>query len=277
MKKPNLDFKRPQFSRKRSSGSKPGVKPPKFVADLYADLRDRRLLPLVALLLVAIVATPILLAGGSEEEAIPPTVAPPATASAAQASFAVVPAEPNKLRDYHERLGHRTARNPFRAPPQPAEASAATTGGEGSGEAVAGSEVEAGATEYSPAEPPVVKATVKATIDVAALLKTEFIGAEPKEQRVESQTKLPNEKNPAVVYTGVSPDKTGGIFLMTSNVTAFYGHGQCVLGGATGCQQIKLKIGKSATFAIGYGETRYKITMRGFVPIVREAKVERGG
>ena len=51
------------------------VKVPRFVTDLYQDLVDRRLLPLVALILVAIVAVPFLL-GGSEEPPAPSTPMP---------------------------------------------------------------------------------------------------------------------------------------------------------------------------------------------------------
>jgi hypothetical protein len=279
MRKPSLKLKRPQLGRKGSSGSTPTIKPPKFLADLYADLRDRRLLPLVALLLVAIIAAPILLAGGEDEEtAVAPPAPAGASASAAQTSFTVVPAQEGQLRDYRKRLNHRTARNPFKQPVPAAKTSGedcgcGSAGGGSTAEPTSGSE---GAVEYTPSEPPVVEATVKANIGFEALLKTQFIGEEPKERRVEAQTKLPNEEAPAVVYTGISPDKKGGLFLMTSNVTAFYGHGQCVLGGAT-CQQLKLKLGKSATFAIGFGETRYKVTLLGFVPIVKEAKVVRGG
>ncbi len=39
----------------------PEPKAPAFLADLYYDLRDRRLLPLLALVVVAIAATPFLL------------------------------------------------------------------------------------------------------------------------------------------------------------------------------------------------------------------------
>jgi hypothetical protein len=92
------------------------MKVPPFLSDLYVDLRDRRLLPLVALLLVAIVATPILLAGGSDE---PEAVSPPLGAvggSDAQASsqnLNVVQAQPG-LRNYKKRLAHRTPTNPFK-------------------------------------------------------------------------------------------------------------------------------------------------------------------
>jgi hypothetical protein len=85
------------------------LKVPPVLTDLYNDLRDRRLLPLVALLVVAIVAVPFLLGG----ERSKPAAAPPALASPAKASdFTVVQATPG-LRDYRKRLRHRSATNPF--------------------------------------------------------------------------------------------------------------------------------------------------------------------
>src|SRR5262249_54010042 len=47
---------------------KPDVKVPDFLLDIYYDLRERHLLPLVALLIVAIVAVPFLLGGSSESD-----------------------------------------------------------------------------------------------------------------------------------------------------------------------------------------------------------------
>ncbi len=85
----------------------PDVKAPAFLADLYYDLRDRRLLPLLALVLVAIVATPFLLGQKSE------TTLPPAAEGAISAlretsvpptsKLTVVEAKPG-LRDYRKRL-----------------------------------------------------------------------------------------------------------------------------------------------------------------------------
>ena len=61
MKLPELP-KMPKLSKSKGSSAKmPTVKVPDFLADLYTDLRERRLLPLIALLAVAIVATPLLL------------------------------------------------------------------------------------------------------------------------------------------------------------------------------------------------------------------------
>jgi hypothetical protein len=93
------------------------LKVPSILQDLYQDLRDRRLLPLIALLLVGIVATPFLLGGGMEveEEAAPSPSVPleASTSSAADRSLTVVEAQPG-VRDYRKRLRHRTAENPFK-------------------------------------------------------------------------------------------------------------------------------------------------------------------
>jgi len=91
------------------------VKAPPVLQDLYQDLKDRRLLPLVALILVAIIATPFLLGGGSEEEeVVAPSEAPlEASTSSADASLPVVQAQPG-LRDYRKRLRHRQSHNPFK-------------------------------------------------------------------------------------------------------------------------------------------------------------------
>jgi hypothetical protein len=95
----------------------PQLKAPAFLADFYYDLRDRRLLPVLALVIVAIVATPILLGQKSE------TTLPPAANEAIQAlkeshreqtaSLTVVEAHPG-LRDYRKRLRNRKPLDPFR-------------------------------------------------------------------------------------------------------------------------------------------------------------------
>jgi hypothetical protein len=95
---------------------KPELRVPLFVSDLYYDLRDRRLLPLLALILVAIVAVPFLLSGGSEKpvaELKPIGGSPQASASANGSSITVVQAEPG-LRNYKRRLAGRKPTDPFK-------------------------------------------------------------------------------------------------------------------------------------------------------------------
>lgn len=93
----------------------PDLKVPPFLADVYYDMRDRRLLPVVALVVVAIAAVPFLM-GGSEEPA--PAETPEQAAQSARleiedgSTLAVVESKPG-LRDYRKRLKGRTPTDPF--------------------------------------------------------------------------------------------------------------------------------------------------------------------
>jgi len=99
---------------------------PSRVADLWLDLRDRRLLPVVLLLVAAIVAVPVVLARGGEQAA--PTPAPsPATQAAGPA---VVPDE-RVLRDPEVRLRDAESRNPFSQQLPAVEESAASEAASG--------------------------------------------------------------------------------------------------------------------------------------------------
>ncbi len=95
----------------------PDVKAPAVLADLYYDLRDRRLLPLLALVLVAIVATPLLL-GQKSDTTLPPAAEGAISAlretSRPTSALTVVEAKPG-LRDYRKRLRNRKPTDPFRS------------------------------------------------------------------------------------------------------------------------------------------------------------------
>jgi len=91
----------------------PALKTPDFLNDLYYDLRDRRLLPLVALVVVAIGAVPFLL-GGQEEAFVPPAGGGLSALGSAEktSKLTVVEATPG-LREYRRRLDHRSPTDPF--------------------------------------------------------------------------------------------------------------------------------------------------------------------
>jgi hypothetical protein len=178
--------RRSSSKRSRPSLGGPELRPPKFVADLYADLRDRHLLPLVALLIVAMIAAPILLSsGGQEEEQATITPAKAAGSEAADAGFTVVPAEPG-LRDYRRRLAHRKALNPFR---QPAEAKESTTGGtQGSNSS---STTTSGFTEPTAADSTSYSASPLVTTTQET--KTIKVGNVTKEVPISAAEKVPSE------------------------------------------------------------------------------------
>lgn len=87
---------------------------PPVLSDLYWDLRDRRLLPIVVLLIVAIIAAPILLNGGSDSTT--PKRAPVIAVTGSTAKgvpLTVVEAQPG-LRNPKQRFAHRKPTDPFK-------------------------------------------------------------------------------------------------------------------------------------------------------------------
>jgi hypothetical protein len=82
-----------------------------FLGNLYADLRDRHLLPVVALLVVGIVAVPILLRTNAST-APPASTAALAAGETSQATPAVLIDAPG-LREYRGRLERLETKNPF--------------------------------------------------------------------------------------------------------------------------------------------------------------------
>jgi hypothetical protein len=123
----------------------PDVKVPSVLRDLYADLRDRRLLPVVVLLIVTIIAAPILIGNSSGSEEEEPVAAAPGVAAPDKAGGSVVVTEATPgLRNYKRRLGHLHADDPFRPKMVPVEVT------EGSGEEASGGSTEV--IETPPAE-----------------------------------------------------------------------------------------------------------------------------
>ncbi len=287
LKKPNLDLKLPSLGAGRFSGPKVDVKAPKFAADLYADLRDRRLLPLVALLLVAIAAVPFLLGGGEEEEesAFVPGPASARGGPAEAASFAVVPSDPG-LRNFRDRLGHRQARNPFNQPT--AKASGGGGGGEATGGGGGGGEIQVeggsgsvpstGGGSSTSTTTTTTDVVVKSTVVGHALrARAGFLGDLKQQPRIVPMTTLPSEKNPVLVFVGLSKDEKGAIFLMTSDVTAYHGKARCVLD-----EQIRLHDGGTAPRQVGHLHLRLRrdplqVHPAGDLPAGRDQRGRRFG
>ncbi len=262
--------------------SLPAVKTPKFLTDLGRDLRDRRLLPLVAVLVVAIVAVPIAL---SKSAAQPQSTAGKSSllgsALAANAShLTVVPNTPG-LRDYHRRLSDRHATNPFTAPPeetsssQSSSAETQSSGAESSSAASVTSSsgstpatTENGSTTSGEAGSLVhVKTTYFShAIDVRTVNTTLGAGPAGKSEPIVRRnlpllTKLPSKKTPAVIFMGTSADGKNAIVLISSNVRAVSGKNRCVLGTADVCQLLALEPGSPETFVYGANGRTFRIQL----------------
>lgn len=272
------------------------LKVPPFLSDLYFDLRDRRLLPVMGLILVAIVATPILLAGGSEPEATPaPGPAPITNSAPSSDTLTVVKAEPG-LRNYKKRLGHRSPTNPFKqrfAGPrlQGSELNEKTSSESGSStEGTSGTESEStGTLPASPTEgrggsggstggqtaSPVPSGATIYTLELTlqiTRIETKADGTVDKKgptvyKNVQAPAPLPGEKTPVITYLGMGSKGRVPMFLVSNEVSAIYGEANCISGAAT-CQLLALEEGFPVTFVYGDNDVRYKINLIKSEPIV---------
>lgn len=267
------------------------MKVPPFLSDLWFDLRERRLLPLVALILVAIVATPILLAGGSEEEPepVPSPGASASGASAAAKTLTVVKAEPG-LRNYKKRLKHRKATNPFKQrfnDPQTKggelnESTTTTSSGSSSSTTTETSTTETTVTSPSGSggsggngndeiRSGLTFFTFAAKIQVTRI--------EPKPDGSVKKTgptvhdevippaPVPGEKAPVVTYMGLGTKKHLPLLMVSPEVTAVFGEAECV-SGTTTCQLLAVEPGFPETFEYGPNHVRYKINILKIKPVV---------
>lgn len=273
------------------------LKVPPFVTDLYWDLRDRRLLPLVALVLVAIVAAPFLLGGGSDESApsAPLEVATPDEPSGAEAStLTVVEAKPG-LRNYRKRLARRKPTNPFKqryTAPQikdaqlNAQTSTSTTSTSSTSSTTTSSSRSTSSettstktVESSPSNPPSSGADSGDHLTLFAFaidIKITRIegGGDGSRPKTKSNTKhgvlppapLPGEKAPVVTYMGVGEGAKKALLMVSNNVKSIYGDAKCVSGTDT-CQLLEVEPGLPETFVYGANDVRYKINVLKIEPV----------
>lgn len=273
------------------------LKVPDFLYDLYYDLRERHLLPLVALLIVAMVAAPIYFKGStkSQPDATEGTGTTATASSAASGETLVVARSEPGLREYRRRLKRAHALDPFEGSDEEASASpevtsaasspqasvpteASVVGGESSGVAAAPAEVS------GPAEVPGLPAESSSpgsggktrtryasnSIDVRIVTVAAHSTEQKKTKKSKPQTQvrrnlpeltmLPARKIPAATFMGVSGDGKKALFLVSSDVESIFGEGKCLIGSQT-CQLLALEPGLPETFVYGPQERTYRLEL----------------
>jgi hypothetical protein len=267
----------------------PELKVPGVVADLFYDLRDRRLLPLVALVLVAIVAVPFLLGGGSEEAAVPPPVP---VAAAAQSSteaeqLTVVRSKPG-LRDYRKRLAGREPTDPFKQRYNGPVLSGAELKSQSTTSASSSTTTETTTTTTSPetASPggsapspeegsagggdgggsPQKLTIFGFAIDVkiahteAKADGTTTMSEPSTRKEVFPTTPIPGDKAPVVTYMGLGRKPNHALLMVSNEVTSIFGDAECLSGTET-CQLLEVETKFPETFVYGPNDVRYKINV----------------
>lgn len=263
------------------------LKAPDFLVDLYYDLRERRLLPFVALLAVAIVVVPIALSQSSESElpeAGSPTEAVPSAISPNGDSGQLVAKFAPRLREYERRLRHLRASDPFEQQYAASEPSTGdATGSEGETSSSSGSEsatIEpSGSSSEGDPSSPSPESSGEPTpgqgkltyfsyaIDVRVVdganqdASTQRPAGEPDVRRnLPELTMLPSRKAPAAVYMGSTKDGKKALMLISSNVNAIFGDGKCVLGSGS-CELLAMEPGVPETFVYGGNNRTFKIEL----------------
>jgi hypothetical protein len=257
----------------------------RFVNDLYADLRDRHLLPVVIVLAVAIIAVPVLLRAEAPASPPAPLLAPAGNATAAVP--AVLVDDPG-LRDYRERLDALRSKNPFKAPfslpsaevesvedvsaaggtvsdtsvapVDSGSASVATdTGstGSSSGSTDTGTIVSPPPSTDSPTSN--VSSGDDSSTDGGGGVQESWYryshridvvtgraGEAAEQTGVKKLSVLPGKANPVLVFVGVTDDENAAVFAVSRDVTGASGEGEC-LPSAGSCEFLRLEEGEQRT------------------------------
>lgn len=204
-----------------------GWKVQKFFGDLVYDMRSRGLLPLAALLVVAMIAVPwYVTRSGAEPGGTPPAVSPGAQKLAPENQAAVVAYKPG-VRDYQDRLAG-SEKNPFRQ--QYPGTSEGTAAADSVDAAVSGSSTDTGGSA-TPGTKPVGGGDGGSTIRYF-YFETDFEFAEAgkkmsRRNRISAFDSFPNDSTPVVTFSQVAQDGKHAVFLVSRDVVGVDGDGTC--------------------------------------------------
>jgi hypothetical protein len=275
----------------------PELKMPMILVDVFYDIRDRHLLPFVALILVALVAVPFLLSNSGSSTAGEPVTPVAGESTAAGAQLTVVETD-HGLREPNKRLAARSPKDPFRpqftGPAGGGEAvsqtsttssttSSSTTSGSGSvttetetpGGGGGGSSESAPTTETPPSEsgsssPPITVFTFAVDLKIVKSVPKKGGGvtrSDPETREgVLPPTILPGTKTQVLTYIGISAKDEMPLFMVSPEVSSVFGEGQCV-SGAGSCQLIELEPNFPITLVYGPNGVRYKFTVLKVKPV----------
>jgi hypothetical protein len=249
------------------------LKVPDFALDIYYDLKERHLLPLVAILLVALVALPIVLSSGSDSNEGETATATATPSSLPRTSALVVAKAAPGLRNYHHRLAG-TYKDPFKQQYTELEGEEEGVGsassGEESGASVEGapettvpSGGEGGGAPVENGEPP--KGGHLQYYSFAIDVRITPVSSKKQEKStvrhsLPNMTMLPSRKVPAFTFVSVTKDEKNAVMLISDKVTGLFGDATCIEGSER-CQLLALEPGIPETVVYGADARTYRITL----------------
>jgi len=208
----------------------------KFFGDVVYDLRNRGLLPVVILLVVAMVTVPLLISRGNSDSpsaSLQPTAN---TKPAPEAEQAVLAYNPAGIRNYKSRLNDLSSKDPFRmqfihsaqaASQLNSTVTPTDTGGGSSSNTTSNTTVNGGSGGSGGS------GNKKHSKSVTVTYQTNVLAGDVDSQltpfpNVKEMTTLPAPDKPVLVYFGLSSDHSHALFLVSNKVGALVGPGTCV-------------------------------------------------
>ena len=228
----------------------------KFFEDVVYDLRNKGLLPVVILLIVALAAVPILLSrGGSSNSSASPAEPIAATDQASpQTEQAVVAYAPAGIRKYQDRLQGQ-AKDPFRPQASPAAAAAAAQASALQSTVTVPTSSGASSSSLTPSTPSTGGSggsgssggstrTLYLYRSVADLSVGDASQPLQRHKHIEAFTPLPSQVAPVMIYLGSSLSGKHAYFSISKSIDPISGDGTCAPS-PTDCTLLALGVGQA--------------------------------
>lgn len=261
------------------------VRTPRFLDNLYRDMRDRRLLFPALALLIALIAVPVLLKSSASTPAAPVASVTAEGSEQTAAEPAVVTAQAG-ITDYHKRLEWLQSKNPFRSR-VPIESTGAQQGGSStsstSTDTGLGTSTAASTSSSTSSTSGSVSSTTSSTTPSSGTGSSSGgsqgnpkpgwysfrvsvaigrAGDLTERNNVQRLQFLPGDNRPIVAFIGVSEDGKRAIFMVSDQVSSVRGDGKCVPRRGD-CQFLEMKPGDKASFRYEpEGNRTYNLKLR---------------
>lgn len=263
----------------RKSIRMPAIKLPSFLTDLFGDLRDRRLLPLVAVLAVGILVVPVALSesgsdAGPASAGLGAGITPVPPGGSGDSQLEVVSNESAGLRDYRRRLDD-DSKDPFdQLFTSPLLGGAELGGDTGPTTEIGGGSPTDPTTPIEPLPPegdevPPVDGDPESPLPPEEEPEPAYVvtlrAGPPDQMKLQDLTEptiLPSEENPLLVFNGLGDKDREAIFRVTSEVTAVYGEAEC-LQGTESCERLAVEEGSTISVVYGDDDRVYRLTVVG--------------
>jgi hypothetical protein len=281
------------------------IQTPRFLSNLYRDMRDRRmLLPAIALV-VALIAVPVLLTKSSASAPPPAPTAAGGPGGEGSATEPAVVTEQLGVTDYRKRLDQLNSKDPFRRHfttlPKSAKltttsspsATSSSTAGTSSTSGLSTSATSSGSVSGSSTVSPSTTTTTSSgsgssnsnsSTSPSSLTLYSFrvsvavgpAGDLTNRDNVKRTAYLPGKNRPLVSYVGVSEDTKHAIFSVSRDVSSVRGDGRCYPSRGN-CNFLRLKPGDKASLDYApEGDRTYNLKLRE-IKLVATSKHHKGG